>query len=103
MWRDFFARKACFLVFVKIPVKIWLVDVHHGSLIYKAEYLTACNRSPKGFTLHKKVTEKAINYNFFSLRLFGRASVELKTKRPQIQKLSLLTEIVGYPANVYGS
>lgn len=99
MWRDVFARKVCFLVVVKIPLKIWLVDVHHGSLYGLS--LTACNRSPKGFALYKKELKRL--YIFFNLRLFGRASVELKTKRPQIQKLSLLTEIVGYQADVYGS
>lgn len=41
MWRDVFARKVCFLVVVKIPLKIWLVDVHHGSLYGLS--LTACN------------------------------------------------------------
>lgn len=52
MWRDVFARKVCFLVVVKIPLKIWLVDVHHGSLYGLS--LTACNRSPKGVALYKK-------------------------------------------------
>lgn len=52
MWRDVLARKVCFLVVVKIPLKIWLVDVHHGSLYGLS--LTACNRSPKGFALYKK-------------------------------------------------